>query len=76
MQINIILIENYKDKKGKVDFQQNHYSKKAKGIYKNGQDSIRIIKWLAYYERSYLEIINYYYLTASILSCLNEVFQW
>ena len=35
------------------EFEQNYCSRTAKGIYKSGHDSIRLLKWLAYYERSY-----------------------
>ena len=28
--------------------EQNHYSKKAKGIYGVGHDSIRLMKWRAF----------------------------
>ena len=38
------------------DFEQTHYSITAEGIYKIGHDSIRVIKWLAYYDRSCSEI--------------------
>ena len=36
-----------------LDFEQNYWSRSAKGIYKIGHDSIKIMKWLAYYDRSY-----------------------
>ena len=36
----------------KVDFEQNHWSRTAEGIYKTGHDSIRLIKWLSYYDKS------------------------
>ena len=55
------------------DFEQDHYSKTAEGIYKVGHDSISLMKWLAYYDRSYYEKINYYDLMASVLTCLNEI---
>ena len=38
----------------KPDFEQDFYSGTAMGIYKIGHDSIRIMKWLAYYDRSLL----------------------
>ena len=55
------------------DFEQNYYSRTAKAIYKIGHDSIRIMKWLAYYDRSFHENIFYFDLLASILTCLNEI---
>ena len=42
------------------DFEQNHYSKPAIGIDKIGQDNIRLMKWIAFYDRSFFEKINYY----------------
>ena len=41
------------------DFEQKYWSRTAYGIYKNGQDSIRLMKWICYYDRSYYENINY-----------------
>ena len=43
------------------------------GIYQIGHDSIRLMKWLAYYNRSYCENKNYYDLMASLLTCLSEI---
>ena len=57
------------------DFEQDHWSRTAEGIYKIGQDSIRLIKWKTYYDRSYHENINYYDLMGSVLNCLNEISQ-
>ena len=33
------------------DFEQDYWSRAAKGIYKIGHDSIRLMKWLIYYDR-------------------------
>ena len=57
------------------DFEQNYSSRAATGIYKIGKDSIRLMKWICYYDRSYDENINYYDMMASILTCLNEISQ-
>ena len=54
------------------DFEQNQYSRRAASIYKIGHDSIRLIKWIWYYDRAYFENINYYDLMASILICLKN----
>ena len=56
------------------DFEQNDYSKTAIGIYKIGYDAIRLMKWLAYYDK-YYEIINYFDLMCSICKflILNEI---
>ena len=45
--MNNILIEKYKDTLESPDFEQDHYSRIAIGIYKIGHDSIRLMKWLA-----------------------------
>ena len=47
LKMNIILIEKYKDLLENFDFEQNHYSKTATGVYKIGHDSIGLLKWLA-----------------------------
>ena len=41
------------------DFEQDFWSKTAEGIYKIGHDSIRLRKWLIYYDRSYYDNMNY-----------------
>ena len=56
-----------------TDFEQDYSSRTAQGIYKIGHDSIRLMKWLAYYDRSYYENINYYDLMVSVLTCLNKI---
>ena len=55
------------------DFEQNHWSRTATGIYKNGHDSIRLMKWFCYYDQSYYENVNYHELMGCILTCLNEI---
>ena len=55
------------------DFEKNYWSRASTGIYKIGHDSIRLMKFNCYYDRSYYENINYYDLMASILTCLNEI---
>ena len=55
------------------DLEQNYYSRTAKGICEVRRDSISLMKWLAYYDRSYYENYNYYDLMASVLTCLNEI---
>ena len=46
--------------------EQNYWSRTATGIYKIGHDSIRLMKWICYYNRSFYEIINYYDMMGSI----------
>ena len=57
------------------DFEQNYYSKKAADIYETGYDSIRLMRWMAFYDRDYENPI-YFGLMASVLICLNETFYW
>ena len=73
LKSNIILIEKYKDMLENPDFEQDYYSRTAEGIYKIGHYSVRLMKWLAYYDRSYYEIINYYDMMGSILKSSNEI---
>ena len=47
-----MLIEKYKDMLENPEFEQNYYSRTVEGIFKIGYDSIRLMKWIAYYERS------------------------
>ena len=57
------------------NFEQNCYSITSSGIYKIGHDSIRLVKWICYYDRSYNGNINYYDLMGSICKYLiiNEI---
>ena len=66
LKINNILIEKYKDMLENSDVEQNYWSRTAQGVYKIGHDSIRIMKWICYYDRSYYENINYYDLMGSV----------
>ena len=72
LKINNILIEIYKDMLKNPNFRQNKNSITSTGNYKIGHDSIRLMKWLCYYDRSYYENINYYDLMGSILICLKN----
>ena len=67
--INTIFIEKYKDLLKNPDFEQNYWSRTAKGIYKIGHDSIRLMKWICYYDRSFYENISYYDLMGSLCLC-------
>ena len=66
LKINNKIIEIYKDMLNNPNFEQNKYSLPSKGIYKIGHDSIRLMKWICYYDRSSYENNNYYDLMASI----------
>ena len=58
------------------DFEQNCYSRIAKGIYKIGRDSNRSKKWLTFYDIPYYVSKNYYDLVGSILKKINEISHW
>ena len=60
LKINNILIEKNKDMSENPDFEQNYWSRTAECIYKVGHDSVGLMKWICYYDRSYYENINYY----------------
>ena len=62
-----MLIKKYKNLLKKPDFEQDYWSRTAKGIYRIRDSSIRLMKWMCYYDRSYYENINYYYLMGSIV---------
>ena len=75
MKINNILVEKFKDMIRNPDFEQNRYSITSTGFYKIGHESIRLMKWLAYHDRSYYENVNYCDLLGSILKSLIELSQ-
>ena len=57
------------------DFEQDYWSKSATDIYRIGHDSIRLMKWICYYDRLYYENINYFDLMGSVCKHLNEITQ-
>ena len=69
LKVNNILIEKYKDMLENPNFEKSEYSITSTGIYKIGHDSIRSMKWICYYDRSYYENINYYDLMGSVCLC-------
>ena len=46
LKINKILIEKLKNILKTPDFEQDYWSRTAKGIYKKGHESIRLTKWM------------------------------
>ena len=66
LKINNNIFDIYKDMLKNPNFEQNKYSITSTGIYKFGHNSIRLMKWICYYDRSYYENINYYDLMASV----------
>ena len=75
LKINNTLIDIYKDMLKNPNFEQNKYSLTSTGIYKIGHDSIRLMKWICFYDRSYYKNINYYDLLGIICNHLNEISQ-
>ena len=60
LKINNTLIEKYKNTLENPNFEQIYWSRTSTGIYKIGHDSIRLMKWICYYDRSYYANLNYY----------------
>ena len=55
-------------------FERKLYSRTAGDIYKIGHDSIRLLKWLAKFDRSFYENINYYvWMANKIISLKNDI---
>ena len=73
LKIIEILIEKYKNMLENSDFEQDYWSQTAIGVYKISHDSIRIIKWICYYDRSFHESSKYYDLMGSVCKHLNEI---
>ena len=59
LKINSMLTEKYKAMLEISDFEQDCFSRKAEGIYEIGHDSIRLTKWLIFYNRSCYDNLNY-----------------
>ena len=57
------------------DFEQDYWSRTAEGNYKIGHDSIRLMKWLVFYDRFYYDDMNYFDMTGSACKYLNELSQ-
>ena len=72
LKVNNTPIEIYKDMLENPNFEQNKNSLTSSGIYKNAQGSIRLMKWICYYDRTYYENFNYDDLIGSICKHLNE----
>ena len=73
IKTNNSLIEKNNDMIKNPDFEHVYWSRTAIGVHKIGHDSIRLMKWLCYYDRSYYENINFYDLMGSICKYSNEV---
>ena len=55
------------------NFEQNHYSLVSNGVYKIAHDSVRLMKWICYYDRFYYGKIIYFDLLVSLCNHLNEI---
>ena len=66
LKVNITLIEKYIDMLKTLILKKNKYTITSTGFYKIAHDSIRLMKWICYYDRSYYENINFYDLMGSI----------
>ena len=53
-------------------FEENQNSRTATGIYEIGHESIKLMKWICYYERSHYEFISYYNYLGSGLICFKS----
>ena len=52
LKINNTIIEINKDMLENPNFEKKYWSRTTTGIYKIGHDSIRLLKWICYYDRS------------------------
>ena len=50
----------------KPDFLQDYSSELATGVYKSGHVSIKLLKWICYFDRSFYENLNYFDLMGSL----------
>ena len=73
LKINKTLIKKYRDMLENPNFEQDHWSKTTVGVYKIDHDSIRLMKWICYYDRSCFENNTYYDLMGSICEQLKEI---
>ena len=70
--MKIELVEKYKNMN--PVFEQKHYSRPAEGSYRIGHECIRLMEWMAYFNRC-SENMNYFYLMASVFSVFIEISQ-
>ena len=57
LKINNIIIEIYKDMLSSPDSEQNYWSRTARGISKIAHNSIKLKKWICYYDRYFMKIL-------------------
>ena len=73
LKINNIFTEKFNDMLKNPNFEQDYLSRTAIGIYKTGQDSIRLMKCLIYHDRFDYDNMNFFDLMGSICKYLNEI---
>ena len=73
LKINNVLIEKYKNMLANWDFEQNCWSRTATDFYKIGHDCVRLMKFICFYDRSFIEDINYFDMMASVCKHLYEI---
>ena len=73
---NKILIEKYKVVNEHPGFEKDYYSRTETRIYKICYIFIRLVEWLASYDGSYYEKIEYFHLMGSISNISNEKLYW
>ena len=73
MKINNNLIEKHQNMIEYLDFELYFWSRTAEGVYRIGHDSIRLMKWLIYHDRSYYDNMNYCDLMGSLCNYLIEI---
>ena len=73
LRIDNIPIEKYRVMLENLNFEQDYRSRTAEGIYKIGQDSIRLMKWIFYYDRFYFDNMNFSDLMGTVCKYLNEI---
>ena len=56
--------------------EQDYWSRTAEGIYKIGHNSIRLMKLLFHYDRSYYDNMNYFDLMGINCKYLKEISNW
>ena len=56
------------------DFEQKYHSRSAIDIYKIGYNSVRLVRWLAYFGRFYYGRKKFFYLMGSVSYILSEIY--
>ena len=53
------------------DFEQNYNSRTSQGTWKICYDSFRLVKWLAFYDRSYYKNVSFFWSNGDVLTKWN-----